>query len=235
MELPKKVVVITWASDGIGKEIAFRLAKEYCNLALIARNHERLDTVAQKAKEYGAETVKTYLCDIRKTKELENISKKIISDFSTVDILINNAGIRQKVMQIDDMQENLVDDVIATNLTAVIHLTRLLIPTLRTRSESAIINIISKSWVVPQEWQSVYSASKYGIRWFTEILKVDLQDSNVKVAWVYQSGTNTKMFEKAWETFSTEDFTNPADLADVIAYMLSRPKNIRLHDVRIEK
>jgi NADP-dependent 3-hydroxy acid dehydrogenase YdfG len=43
------------------------------------------------------------------------------------------------------------------------------------------------------------------------------------------------MFEKTWETFPTDNFTNPSDLADIIAYMLSRPDKIRLHDVRVEK
>jgi NADP-dependent 3-hydroxy acid dehydrogenase YdfG len=138
-------------------------------------------------------------------------------------------------MPIDKIEESIVDDVIATNLSALIHTTRLLLPTLRTRDEAAIINVISKSWITAQEGQSVYTASKYGVHGFTEVLKTDLKNTNIKVAGVYQSGTNTKMFEKAWEGFSTENFTNPSDLADVIAYMLSRPDKIRLHDVRIEK
>jgi len=89
--------------------------------------------------------------------------------------------------------------------------------------------------VVEQEGQSVYTASKYGVRRFTEVFELDLKDTNIKVADVYQSGTNTKMFEKAGDNFSTNKFTNPSDLADVIAYMLARPDKIWLHDVRIEK
>lgn len=235
MKLKDKVIVITWASDGIGKEIALRLAQEGGKLALIARDEKRLSDVSQKAKELGASDVKFYPCDIRQTNNLENIIKSIISDFTVIDILINNAGIRQKVMPVDKIEENVVDDIIATNLSAVIHTTRLLLPTLRTREEAAIINVISKSWIISQEWQSVYTASKYGVHGFTEVLKLDLKSTNIKVAGVYQSWTNTKMFEKAWEEFSTENFTNPSDLADIIAYMLSRPAKIWLHDVRIEK
>jgi NADP-dependent 3-hydroxy acid dehydrogenase YdfG len=87
---------------------------------------------------------------------------------------------------------------------------------------------------VAQAGQSVYTASKYGVRGFTEVLKVDLKDTNVKVAGVYQSGTNTNMFKKAGDDFSTDNFTNPADLADLIAYILSRPEKIWLHDVQID-
>lgn len=235
MKLIEKVIVITWANDGIGKEIALRLAQEGSKLALIAKDVKKLNNVLQKAKEIGASDARIYPCDIRETNKLENCIKGIINDFGTIDILINNAGIRQKVMPLDKIEENIVDDVIATNLSALIHTTRLLLPTLRTRDEAAIINIISKSWITAQEGQSVYTASKYGVQGFTEVLKLDLKSTNIKVAGVYQSGTNTKMFEKAWEIFSTENFTNPSDLADVIVYMLSRPDKIRIHDIRIEK
>lgn len=235
MKLKDKIIVITGASDGIGKQIALRLAKESSKLALIARDKARLDEVSKEAKRLGAVDVKSYACDIRQTDKLEVTTKSIISDFGTVDILINNAGIWQKLMPVDEISREIVDDVIGTYLSALIHITRLLLPTLRTRDEAAIINVTSKSGVVAQEGQSVYTASKYGVRGFTEVLKIDLKDTNVKVAGVYQSGTNTKMFEKTGENFSTEKFTNPSDLADVIAYMLSKPDKIWLHDVRVEK
>lgn len=235
MNLKDKIIVITGASDGIGKQIALRLAKESSKLALIARDKTRLDEVSKEAKKLGAADIKTYACDIRQTDKLESVIKSIISDFGTADILINNAGIWQKLMPVDEISKEVVDDVIGTNLSALIHITRLLLPTLRTRNEAAIINVTSKSGVVAQEGQSVYTASKYGVRGFTEVLKLDLKDTNVKVAGVYQSGTNTKMFEKTGDNFSTEKFTNPSDLADVIVYMLSRPDKIWLHDVRVDK
>ncbi len=235
MNLKNKIIIITGSSDGIGKQIALRLAKENSKLALLARDKKRLDEVSKEARKLGAVDVKNYACDIRQTDKLESTIKSIISDFGTVDILINNAGIWQKLMPVDQIPEDIVDNVIKTNLTALIHTTRLLLPTLRTRNEAAIINITSKSGVVAQEGQSVYTASKYGVHGFTEVLKADLKDTNIKVAGVYQSGTNTKMFEKTGEDFPTEKFTNPSDLADIIAYMLTRPDKIWLHDIRVEK
>jgi short-subunit dehydrogenase len=235
MKLKNKVIVITGASDGIGKQIALRLAKENSKLALIARDKKRLSEVCMEAKNLGATDVKTYTCDIRQTDKLEIVLKSLISDFGNIDILINNAGIWQKLMPVDEISKEVVDDVIGTNLLALIHVTRLLLPFLRMRDEAAIINVISKSGVVAQEGQSIYTASKYGVRGFTEVLKIDLEDTNIKVAGVYQSGTNTKMFEKTGENFPTEKFTNPSDLADVIAYMLTRPDQIWLHDISVEK
>lgn len=234
MKLSNKIIVVTGASDGIGKQIALRLAREGVKLALIARDEKRLAEVSSETKKGGASEVKIYPCDIRQTDKLAKVIKSIISDFGTIDILINNAGIWQKLMPIDEVDKDVVDDVIATNLSALIHTTRLLLPTLRSRNESAIINVISRSGIVALEGQSVYSASKFGVRGFTEVLKADLKGSSVRVAGVYQGGTNTKIFEKTGENFPTEKFTNPSDLADVVVYMLSQPKQIWLHDVRVE-
>ncbi|UCG95819.1 MAG: SDR family oxidoreductase [archaeon] len=235
MKLKNKVIVITGASDGIGKQISLRLAREGTRLALVARDEKRLKEVSEKAKELGAIDTKTYSCDVRQTKELEKTAKSIISDFNGIDVLVNDAGIWQKIMTVEKIEKEVVDEVIETNLTALIHITRMFLPNLKSRKEAAIINVVSKSGVVAQEGQSVYTASKYGARGFTEVLKADLRGTNVRVAGVYQSGTNTKMFEKAGEeNVPTEKFTNPADLADVVAYMLSLPEKIWLHDVRVE-
>lgn len=235
MNLKNKTVVITGASDGIGKHISLRLAKDGVNLALIGRNKKRLEDVAVQAKELGALKIKTYVCDIQKGDDLEKIVNLIISDFGSIDILINDAGVWQKLMPVEEMKKDTIDNVIGTNLTALINVTRLFIPILKSREEAAIINVVSKSGVVAQEGQSVYSASKYGVRGFTEVLRLDLKDSNIKVAGLYQGGINTEMFKKADDNFSTADFTEPADLADVVAYMLSLPKKIWLYDVRVNR
>lgn len=227
-------MLLQGVSDGIGKQIALRLVKEGVKLALIARDEKRLEEVSNEAKKLGAKETKTYSCDVCQTKELEKTIKSIVSVFHGIDILINNAGIWQKLMPFDEVKEEVIDEVIQTNLTALIHTTRLALPSLKKSKEAAIINISSKSGKVAQKGQSIYTASKYGVRGFTEVLKQDLKDTNIRVAGMYQSGINTKMFKKTGEDFSTEKLTNPADLADVIAYMLTRPKKIWLHDVNVE-
>ncbi len=233
MKLKEKIVIITGASDGIGKEIALRLSKENVKLALISRNESKLKLVSDECIKNGALDSKIYPVDITNTSKLAEVSEKILSDYKHVDILINNAGIWQKLKPFYEIDEEVIDKVIDTNLKALIHVTRLFINSLLDRDEAAIINISSKSGVTVQPGQSVYSASKYGVRGFTDVLKVDLKDTNIKVAGIYQGGTNTKLFEKVGENVITDDFTDPKDLADVVAYMLKQPKNIWLHDVRI--
>jgi short-subunit dehydrogenase len=216
MQLKGKTAVITGASDGIGKQAAFKLAVQGANLALIGRNKEKLQEVEKECKKLGSTNVKIYPCDIKKTEDLNKVVRSITSDFKHIHILLNIAGVWQKVDALDKIKEAVVDEVIQTNLLALIHCTRLFLPYLKKEDEAAIINISSKSGVVASEGQSVYSASKWGVTGFTEVLKVDLKGTNVRVAGVYQAGTNTKMFEKAGDNFPIHTFSDPADLADII-------------------
>lgn len=231
MNIKNKVIIVTGASEGIGKAIALRLAKEKVKLALIARNQKKLGLVTKEIIKLGSEA-KSYSCDITKTKELITTVNKIKSDFNQINILINNAGIWHKTGSLTNLSSEKITKVINTNLTGLIQLTNLVLKELPQTEESAIINISSKSGTIAQAGQSVYTASKYGVKGFTDVLKLDLKGI-IRVAGVYQSGTNTDMFTKAGETFSTEKFTDPNDLADVIAYMLMLPKKIWLNEVHI--
>lgn len=234
MNLHNKVIIITGSSDGIGKAIALRLAESGTRLALIARNPEKLEAVKVECLEKWALQVEAYPCDLRDTVLLRSTISEIVLDFWVIDILINNAWIWQKLAQLDAIGEDTIDAVIGANLTGLIHTTHAVLPHLRKRDEAIILNIVSKSWVTAQEWQSVYTASKYGVRGFTEVLQKDLKGSPVRVAGIYQAGTATQMFEKTDEDFPIEKFTLPSDLADVVSSMLSCPPKIWLHDVRIE-
>lgn len=235
MKLQNKTAIVTGASDGIGKQVAIKLAGQGVNLALIGRDKIRLNQVKKSINKLSRSLkVEIYSCDIRNNNQLAKTTKQIISDFKNIHILVNVAGIWQKIMPVEELPENVVEDIISTNLTSLIHITRLVLPILKKQPEATIINVSSKSGVTAQMGQSIYSASKWGVRGFTEVLKSDLKNTNIRVAGIYQSGTNTKMFEKTGEKVPSEKFTNPADLAEVIVYMLSRPEKIWLHEVRVE-
>lgn len=235
MELKNKIAVVTGASDGIGKQIAITLAKQGTNLALIGRNKKRLKDVEKIIKDINSNLkVESFSCDLKDGKQIQKTIKQIIKDFKKINILINVAGIWQKINRVDKISEKTISDVIEINLTGLIKLTNLLVPKLLKQKESAIINIASKSGVTAQAGQSVYSASKWGVRGFTEVLKADLKDNNIRIAGVYQSGTDTKMFKKVGEIVPNDKFTNPTDLANVICYMLSLPEKIWIHDIFIE-
>lgn len=234
MELKGKTVVVTGGSDGIGKHICFKLAEQGCQLAIIGRNAERLKTVMAECLNKGAQKVAVFSCDMTDPDLLEQTSGNILLEFSAVDILINNAGIWHKTSPLDEIDPIVLAATVQTNLTALMQLTRHLIASLRSRKEAIILNVASKSGVTAQAGQSVYTATKFGVRGFTEVLKEDEKESRIRVAGIYQSGTNTQMFAKANEDVPNHIFTEPEDLADVVVFMMSRPPKIWLHDVRVE-
>ena len=234
MNLRSKTVVVTGGSDGIGKHICLKLAEQGCNLAIIGRNAERLADVEKRCLAGGAQQVRSFACDIQNVAQLEQTAQDILTAFNGVDILINNAGVWHKTGPLNEIDANMLQTCVQTNLTALMQLTRFLIADLRKKPEAIILNVVSKSGIVAQAGQSVYTATKYGVRGFTEVLKADEQDTGIRVAGIYQSGTNTQMFAKANEDVPNHIFTEPEDLADVVVFMLSRPPKIWLHDVRVE-
>ncbi|MFW8633431.1 SDR family NAD(P)-dependent oxidoreductase [Cribrihabitans pelagius] len=234
MQLNGKTVVVTGGSDGIGRHICLKLAAEGCRLAIFGRNRERLDAVAEEVRAQGAPEARAYAFDLTDAAALEQAAADVVADFGGIDILINNAGVWHKAGPLDSIPAEMLVQTVQTNLTALMQLTRHLLPSLRNRGEAAVLNVASKSGVVAQAGQSVYTATKYGVRGFTDVLKVDEAETGVRVAGLYQSGTNTGMFAKAGEEVPNEIFTEPDDLADVVVFMLSRPPKLWMHEVRVE-
>lgn len=234
MQLNGKTAIVTGGSDGIGKHICLKLAAEGCKLAILGRNRDRLEQVAEEARSFGAPEARSYGADMTDPAAIAAAAAAILQDFGSVDILVNNAGIWHKAGPLDSISEEMLIATVQTNLTGLMQLTRHLLPALRDREEAAILNVASKSGVVAQAGQSVYTATKYGVRGFTDVLKVDEAETGVRVAGLYQSGTNTGMFAKAGEDVPNHIFTEPEDLADVVVFMLSRPPKLWMHEVRVE-
>lgn len=238
MNIAGKTIVVTGASEGIGKEIALSLAKKGANIALVARNKSNLESVLNEVNTLGSNNSQIYVCDLANSKEIKSVATQIIADYGKDLIgLVNNAGVWQKKANLEDIPDDSITSIIDIDLTGLIRFTKEMLSTLKSTDESAIINISSRSGITAQPGQSVYSAAKWGVKGFTQVLKEDLQGTNVHVAGIYQGGTNTSMFNKAGEDWSQEKLATfiPANqLADVIVYLLSLPKQIWLSEIHVE-
>lgn len=234
MNLKGKVAIVTGASDGLGKQIALKLSKEEVLLALVARSKEKLDEVKIECEKIGSPKVNVYSCDISDSKQVEDVVRQIEVDFDEVQILLNIAGVWQKLNLLENISVEEIDSVVNIDLKGMIYVTHLVLPILKRQKEAAIINDSSRSGFTTQPGQSVYTAAKWGVRGFTDVLKEDLKGTVVRAAVLYQGGTNTELFNKTGEHFDQEKFIDPENLADVVVFMLSRPPKIWLHDVRVE-
>lgn len=227
MNITEKIALVTGAREGIGRAIALQLADKGARVIAISRDI--------KDGEFNRHNITEKQCDITSLSQIGSLFEWLDNTFGGLDILINNAGIWQKVNQLDAIPPEVIEKVIATDLTGTIMLTRAALPFLRRSAAAAIINVVSKSGVVAQEGQSVYTAAKYGLRGFTEVLRVDLRATNIHIMAVYQSGTDTNMFRKAGDDFPTNSFTDPTDLANSIVSNLAGPDKFWVKELHVDR
>jgi len=192
-------VLITGSSKGLGEELALVFAGNNHGVILHGRNKEDLARVEGRVNKAG---VNCYISDgdLRLDKTMEELYKLV--EEKDVSILINNAGadltpdnagsgLKLSLNEINDEQ---IDEILITNLIAAIKLTRRLYTLFLDKGYGTIININSLSGLEPQELRSIYCASKWGLRGFTDSLRLEAEKHKVRVLGVYPSRIKTKPY-----------------------------------------
>lgn len=211
--LSQQRAMITGASSGIGKETALVFAEAGCDLALIGRNRENLETTAQAARKFGV-TAKVYCLDLAAIDRVEEEIARIVDEFGPIDILVNNAGMGYTNLiadtPLDDWQR-----VIDLNLTSVYLCTRAVLPSLRQRGRGTIVNISSLAADTPFPTWGAYSVSKAGLVAFSRTLAVEERANGIRVTIISPGSVNTPI----WDTDSVRaDLDRSAMLTpDVVA------------------
>lgn len=230
MNISGKTIVITGASDGIGKSVAVRLAQQQGHLILWGRDETKLAEVRRLCEAAGS-TVSMYAFDITNAAERDKATAEIQNTYQ-VDVLINNAGIWHKSTPLAELESELIESVISTNLTAHILTTKALLAQMRGR-ETVVLNVISSAGLQGRAGRTAYAASKFGMRGFSEALREETKDDPIRIGAIFQSGTNTQMFAKAGEDMPLDRYTDPDDLAEVVAFMLTRPPRLWMNEVHV--
>lgn len=178
--LQNKVALITGASRGIGKGIAEKFAEQGCNVAFtfLSSVEKAKAFETELATKYGVK-VKGYQSDAADFKAADQLVTDVVTEFGTIDVLVNNAGITRDTLLMR-MSEQQWDEVINANLKSVFNLTKAVQkPMLKARSGS-IINMSSVVGVKGNAGQANYSASKAGIIGFTKSVALELGSRNIR-------------------------------------------------------
>ncbi|KZE72841.1 3-ketoacyl-ACP reductase [Paenibacillus elgii] len=233
MELKNRTAIITGAGKGIGKAIAMQLAKEGVNLGLTARTSSDLESLrAELESAYGVK-VYTAAADIAKREAAEQAVGSLINSLGSLDILINNAGIA-KFGTVADMEPELWESIIQTNLMGTYYVTRAALPTLLAQASGSIINISSTAGERGFATGSAYCASKHAVMGFTEALMQELRKSNIRVTALTPSTVNTELAANAGLKIGDEDrMMQPEDIADLVLATLKLPARVFIKNAGI--
>ncbi len=174
-----KVCIITGASSGIGKALAFEMAKNRFNVVLVARRQELIDVHAQQISElYSCKTI-AIQGDVSKEHDCSRIIEETIEKFGRIDVLINNAGISQRAL-FTDLNLEVIHKVMDVNYWGSVYCTKYAIPYL-VQSKGSVVAISSISGFSPLPGRTGYCSSKYALHGFMEALRIEHLKSGLHV------------------------------------------------------
>jgi NAD(P)-dependent dehydrogenase (short-subunit alcohol dehydrogenase family) len=192
-EVRNTVAVITGAGSGIGRALAQDLASRGARLALADVNSAGLEETRELL---GAAQAKTYIVDVSKAPAVEAFAHDVERDFGGASLVVNNAGV---ALQGTFTEISLADMewLMGINFWGVVYGCRFFLPLLQKAAEAHIVNISSVFGIIGPPGQSAYCAAKFAVRGFTEVLRQELRDTNVRVTCVYPGGIRTRIAENA--------------------------------------
>ena len=206
--LSNRVAVITGASSGLGKQMAYAFAKQGANLAILARRVEKLEELK---KELEKENIKVLAikCDVTSTIDINNAAKIVEEEYGKVDILVNCAG-SSKDAGVLDMKDEEWNFTIETDLTSVFKMTRAFANIMKKNNYGRIINIASMYGLVGNDEipTIAYHASKGGVVNFTRAAAAELAKYNITVNAICPGYFYTELTTAVLDTPKFQEFAN---------------------------
>jgi len=184
-------VLITGASSGFGADAARLFAREGCIVGLAARRLDRLTALAVEIQNEGGQAFPIAL-DVVEQAQIDRVVRTILDQFRRIDVLFNNAGFgRLRWLESLDPAAD-IDTQIDVNLRGVIQVTRAVLPSMLERRSGTIINMSSMAGRIAAPLYTIYAATKYGVRAFTDALRRETAPFSVRVCGIYPGPATTE-------------------------------------------
>jgi short-subunit dehydrogenase len=196
MELSGKVFAVTGAGNGIAREVTLQLLAAGARVAGLDMNEKGLAETASLAGA-GATRLTTHVVNITDRTAVAELPEAIIAEHGQVDGLLNIAGIIQPFVKINELEFDAIDRVINVNLNGPINTVKVFLPELLKRPEAYILNVSSMGGYAPVPGQSIYGATKAGIKLLTEALHSELKGTTVHVTAIYPGAIATSIAQNS--------------------------------------
>ena len=193
MDFKNKVVLITGASSGIGKQTAIEFAKLGSNIILVARRKNKLEQVENELKQFNVKTL-VCSCDVSKKDQVEKMSKIVLKKFNSIDILVNNAGFAI-FGSVYDLSVNDIESQMETNYFGMVYCTKNFLPLMLEKKSGHIVNVASVAASFGLPGIASYCASKFAMLGFSEGLKHELSGTGVGITVVSPIMVKTDFFD----------------------------------------
>lgn len=237
MSVKEQIVLISGASSGIGEACAKVFAQAGAKLILAARRQERLDQLAEELSGFTA--IHVLPLDVCFRSSVESALSTLPASWSSVDILINNAGLSRGLDKLQEASFQDWEEMIDTNIKGLLYLTRLLVPGMINRGRGHIVNLGSTAGHQTYPGGNVYCATKAAVRVISEGLKQDLLGTPVRVSSVDPGMVETDFSnvrfrgdtERAKQVYQGLTPLTPVDVADVVFFCVTRPVHVNISEV----
>ena len=244
-KLSGTTALVTGASSGIGAATALRLAADGASVALVARRKDRLEDLAAQIQQAGG-TAMVVVADISDRSQAESAVEQAVERFGRLDILVNNAGL-MLLGPVVGADPDEWDRMIAVNNQGLLYTTHAALPhLLKTaqdgpRAVADIVNISSIAGRVAWNGYGVYNLTKFGVNGFTEALRQEVTKRHVRVGVLEPGGVATELGshnsgavrDEIESFYKTTEVLAPEDIADGVAYMVTRPRHTSIGELWI--
>jgi 3-oxoacyl-[acyl-carrier protein] reductase len=226
----QKVAVITGGGSGIGLAMARTFVANGYSVLITGRDPKRLRSAAAEISADGKQ-VSGITCDVRDPESVEKLFREVSKQYSTIDVLINNAGIAHSLAPVDQLSIETWREVIDTNLTGTFLVTHAALPLMR--AGGTIVNNLSVAALQPFAGMAAYNASKFGALGFTHALREDLRKRGIRVLALMPGATNTEIWSQFWPDAPKEKMISAETVAEAVLHAVSAPANTAIEEIRI--
>lgn len=196
MKVQDKVIVVTGGGSGIGRNLVLNLLAKGARVAAVDINEATLQESAELAGANKAR-LSTHVVNITDRARVAALPDEVIAAHGNVDGLINNAGIIQPFVRVNDLDFDAIERVMNVNFYGTLNMTKAFLPHFLKRPTAHIVNVSSMGGFLPVPGQSIYGAAKAGVKLMTEALYAELAETNVHVTVIFPGAINTNITENS--------------------------------------
>lgn len=237
-----QVAIVTGASAGIGRASAVALAKEGFQLALGARNQEKLADTVREIEEATGRTPLALQVDVREEGQVKAFVAATVEKYGRIDLLLNNAGLAKGLTPVIEEEETgNWDQMIDTNVKGLLMMTREAVPHMIEGGNGHVINLGSIAGREAYAGGAVYCATKFAVRAITDALRQELLGKPVRVTTVDPGMVETEFSivrlgdkDKADAVYQGMTPLTAADIADCIVWAATRPKHVNIDAIIVK-